>query len=371
MKKRIVIGGSTGTIGTKTLAIIEEYHDEYSITGLIAHSRRDLFKLQLSHIQPKYFVFGEELSDAPDNGIQIGKEEISRIFEDCDLFINGISGLSGLEYSLYALKAGVKLALANKESLIVGHKLMKRADKDYLTKIIPVDSEHSALFQIHENLKKAEIDKVFITASGGILKNRPLRKEPSPEMILDHPNWDMGAVITVDSSTMVNKAYEVMEAHILFELPLSRIEVLFHPQSAVHGMVRTIDGNVLMHYSPTDMAFPIRYALNFPDREKIEKEYKFHRTLEFQPVNYDLYPNFHLFISTLKKGGRRGPALIYSNQCAVNLFLQKKIQFSRIFELNNYVAERFIDDDEFELNDLIRIRQSVDSIISDYLGGKL
>ena len=371
MKKRIVIGGSTGTIGTKTLAIIEQHQEHFEITGLIAHSSRDLFKLQISKIRPKYYVFGEELSDIPDTGVQLKKDDISRIFTDCDLFINGISGLSGLEYSLYALKAGVKLALANKESLIVGHKLMERADKDYLTKIIPVDSEHSALFQILENLKKDEIDKVFITASGGVLKNLPLQEEPSPEMILDHPNWDMGAVITVDSSTMVNKAYEVMEAHILFGLPLSRIEILFHPQSAVHGMVRTIDGNVLMHYSPTDMAFPLRYALNFPDREKIEKEYKFHGTLEFQPVNYDLYPNFHLFISTLKKADRSGPALIYSNQCAVSLFLQKKIRFSQIYELNNYVAERFADNDEFELNDLIRIRQSVDSIISDYLGGKL
>ncbi len=368
--KKIVIGGSTGTIGTKTLSIIEENND-FKVIGLIANLKREPFQKQIEKFKPKYIVFSEKLLQLPKGTIQLNEDEAEKMFEKCDLFVNGISGLAGLKYTIAALKEKTKIALANKESIVIGAKILKKIRKNFLDYIIPVDSEHSAIFQLLREVDKNDIEKIYLTASGGKIKNREITKNLGPREILDHPNWQMGAIITVDSSTMVNKAYEVIEAHHLFDIPYKKIDILFHPEAVVHGLVKLKDKNILLQLAPTDMLFPIRYALYYPKRKPYNRknDMSYFSNLTFEPVNFNLYPNFHLFIGALKKSNKKSAALIYGNQKAVELFLHKKIKFNEIYNLNKYVVEHYFDTGLLKLDELENIYRTIDTIIKNYLGG--
>ena len=368
--KKIIVGGSTGVIGKKTLNIIENNPNDLQVMCLIANKNINSFKFQINKFHPKYVIFGEKITDLPEGTKQINKEELESIFNKSDIFINGISGIAGLQFTAIAVKTPITIALANKESLVIGYEYLKKINRTFLKNIIPVDSEHSAIYQLLKKVKKSEIDKIILTASGGVIKNTPIKGEITNKEILNHPNWNMGKIITVDSSTMVNKAYEVMEAHFLFHEPIDKIDVLFHPQSVIHGLIQFYDGNYFAHLSPTDMYFPIKYAL-YGERRMTTKERlrTFLSKLELQPINYELYPNFQLMINSLQKAPMFRMGIVYGNEEIVKLFLKGKIKFKDIFKYNELIQQHFNSNDDIDFQQYPEIKRKIRDIIERFTGG--
>ena len=368
--KKIIVGGSTGVIGKKTLSIIENNPEDFEILCLIANKNINSFKVQIEKIKPRYVIFGDKLNDLPKGTKQIEKKDLEDIFNKCQIFVNGISGIAGLEYTAIAVKTSVMIALANKESLVIGYEYLKRIKKSFLKNIIPVDSEHSAIYQLFRRIKKSEVDKIIITASGGVIRNAPLKHEITNKNILNHPNWNMGKIITVDSSTMVNKAYEVVEAHYLFNKPLNKIDILFHPQSVIHGLLQFNDGNYFAHLSPTDMLYPIKYAL-YEEKRAISKEKlrTFLSKLEMEPVNLEFYPNYGLMLDGLQKAPMFRMGMIFGNEEVVKLFLKGKIKFKEIFKYNELIHKHFSGNEEIDLELISDVKRKIGSIIKRFTGG--
>ncbi len=368
--RKIVIGGSTGSIGAKALSVIDDHPDDLKVHALIARSRKEIFLAQIEKYRPAYVIFGEELQ-LPGGTKQIPEKEFAEALGHADLFLNAVSGINGMEYTYIALASGKKVALANKESLVAGFEKMLAACKTPLDLIIPVDSEHSAIFQLLSGVRSDDVEKVILTASGGKIRNKDLNRELLPQEILEHPKWRMGSVITIDSSTMVNKAYETAEAHYLFNVPLKNIEVLFHPQAVIHGMIKMKDKNIFAHLSPTDMMYPIKHALFYPNRVPYEKDFNYSviSELTLEPVNFNYYPNYGLFTEALQKSPKTRTALICGNERSVDHFLRSRIKFTQIFELNRYIYEHWKDQGDLEFGELPEIRSKVDTIIENYFGG--
>jgi 1-deoxy-D-xylulose-5-phosphate reductoisomerase len=353
--KRIAILGSTGSIGLSTLDVVRHLADRCRVTGLAARSRWELLKDQVAEFRPaRAALAGETGFDALESALNgsatrllKGMKGVSEVAvaEDVDVVLSAITGYAGLEPGLAALRAGKSLALANKESLVTAGPLMIEAARAGGAKIIPVDSEHSAIFQAMASGRAGEVRRVFITASGGPFRTASLREmeEASPEQALRHPTWNMGPKITIDSATMMNKALEIIEARWLFDLRPDQIEILVHPQSIVHSLVEFRDGSVIAQLGMPDMRVPIQYALTWPERlEGNARRLNLAevRSLAFEPWDPVRFPAVELGFRAAKAGGTLGAVLNAANEVAVEAFLARRIRFTRIASLVREVMDR-------------------------------
>jgi 1-deoxy-D-xylulose-5-phosphate reductoisomerase len=350
--KNISIIGSTGSIGRQTLAVIEALGPEYKVVALTAESSDLLLAEQVKRFKPEIAVINNK-SSAARLEKAIATEEcqiitgikgqlIAATLPSADLIVIATVGFSGFEPLVAALKAGKKVALANKESLVVGGEILKNLGLLDGINIMPIDSEHSAIWQCL-GTSTAPVRRIMLTASGGPffgLKFNDL-KNVTPKMALEHPNWNMGAKITIDSATMMNKGLEVIEAKWLFDLSLSQIEVVIHRQSIIHSMVEYIDGSIIAQLGLPDMRLPIQYALTYPGRvESPVAQYDpFGKTLSFDRPDTENFPCLHLAYQAANSGGTMPAVLNGANEIAVDSFLKEKIRFVDIAEVIGAVMQ--------------------------------
>jgi len=343
-KKRIAILGSTGSIGRQCLEVISKHPDHFEAEILTALDNSDALIQQALKIQPNAVVIADPAHYSKVNralsphSIKVfsGEESLCEVvsWESVNLVLNALVGFSGLAPTLAAIKAGKSVALANKESLVAGGHLVMNAAIAGNIPIIPVDSEHSAIFQCLCG-EKSPIEKLILTASGGPFFRTPAHELPyiRKEQALNHPNWTMGEKVTIDSATMMNKGLEVIEAHRLFGLPTSKIDVLVHPQSIIHSMVQFEDGAVKAQMSHPDMRIPIQYALSFPRRLPLDTprlQFEALRHLDFFPLEPEKFPSLALAYYALEQGGNMPCALNAANEIAVKAFLEERIPFHHI-----------------------------------------
>jgi len=341
--KNLVILGSTGSIGKNTLEVIEHFPQEFRVLGLSAHSNIELLEAQLKKHKPKFATITDEKSYRALKGKITGtqllfgieglKEMVSE--PEVDMVINGLVGSVGLWPSLTAIENGKTLAIANKEVLVMAGELVTQRAQEKQARILPIDSEHSGIFQCLFSGKKEEVKNLFLTASGGPFLNRDKKDFDQIKVsdALAHPTWKMGKKITVDSATLMNKTLEIIEAHWLFNMAPEKIKVVIHPQSIVHSLVEFIDGSIIAQMGPTDMKLPIQYALFYPER-KFATSNGFSLTnvknLTFQEPDTEKFPALKLGCQALKLKGTAPAVLNAANEVAVNCFLEEKIPFSRI-----------------------------------------
>ncbi len=343
----VVILGSTGSIGTQTLDVIRHLPG-FKVSGLAAGSNYELLRAQIAEFKPAHASINSAkhakmLREEFSLPIYSDSEALCAMAaaESVDVVVVALVGAVGLKPTLAALQAGKRVALANKETLVAGgHLVMK-----YREQIIPIDSEHSALWQCFYGRDRKHIDKIILTASGG-----PFRTFAGPlenvtvEQALAHPSWEMGRKISVDSATLMNKGLEVIEAHWLFNFPYSHIEVLIHPQSIVHSMIRLNDGALLAHLGTADMRLPIQYALTYPDvvRSPVEAlDLGQTEGLTFAPVDHERFPGLKLAYAAGRHGGEQPIALNAANEIAVGAFLAGQLKFTEIARLVEDVTETF------------------------------
>ena len=343
--KRIAILGSTGSIGRSTLDVVRRNPDRCRIVGLGARSDAESLQAQVAEFKPTRAALAEggayEKLKAGLNGhatrLLKGPEGLIdlAIADDVDVVLSAITGYAGLEPGLAALRAGKTLALANKESLVTAGPLMLEAARDGGATIVPVDSEHSAIFQAMASGRREEVRRVIITASGGPFRTATAAQmdEATPEQALRHPTWNMGPKISIDSATMMNKALEIIEAKWLFGLEPDQIEVIVHPQSIVHSLVEFRDGSVIAQLGHPDMRVPIQYALTWPERLEADGK-KFDlaeiRSLAFEAPDPVRFPALELGLRAVRAGGTMGAVLNAANEVAVEAFLARRLRFPGI-----------------------------------------
>tara|TARA_E500000331_G_scaffold358036_1_gene422357 strand:+ start:9102 stop:10259 length:1158 start_codon:yes stop_codon:yes gene_type:complete len=347
-KKRIAILGSTGSIGTQALAVISEHHKLFEVEVLTANSNSDLLIEQAKKFKPNTVVIADECKYQEVNqalfdlGIKVfaGEQSLAEVVEgeNIDLVLTALVGYAGLKPTVRAIKAKKNIALANKETLVVAGGLISTLCQEYGVSIYPVDSEHSAIFQCLVGEDYNPIEKIYLTASGGPFRGK--KKEEllriTKEQALKHPNWDMGAKITIDSATLMNKGLEVIEAKWLFDLTADQIDVVVHPQSIIHSAVQFEDGSVKAQLGLPDMKLPIQYALGFPQRIKNSFErFNFldYPNLTFENPDLNTFRNLQLAFNAMQKGGNLPCVLNAANEVAVAAFLQDKIGFLNMSDL--------------------------------------
>ena len=344
-KKRIAILGSTGSIGIQALDILRSHPDQFAVEALTAGNNTKELIRQAREFLPNMVVIANEahykdVSDAlSDLDIKVfsGQESVAQIvgYGEIDMVLNAIVGFAGFEPTINALKAGKAIALANKESIVAGGELVNRLAGENHSFIIPVDSEHSAIYQCLAGESSDAVEKIFLTASGGPFREKDILAlaNVSPEEALKHPNWDMGDKISIDSASMMNKGLEVIEAKWLFGLKPEQIEVVIHPQSVIHSMVQFHDGSVKAQLGHPDMRLPILYALSFPDRLPSDfKRFSItdYPTLSFETPDTKKFRNLALAFEAMKAGGNIPCAMNAANEIAVRAFLEKKIGFMQM-----------------------------------------
>jgi 1-deoxy-D-xylulose-5-phosphate reductoisomerase len=342
-RRRIVILGSTGSIGTQALEVIAAHPESFEVVGLAAGGANpELFAKQAA-VHPDARLAVARPEAAPGSAIT-GPQAATELAAttDCDIVLNGITGSIGLEPTLAALKAGRILALANKESLVAGGALVTRAAAP--GQLVPVDSEHSALAQCLRGGAAAEVARLVVTASGG-----PFRGRTAPQLIdvtaaeaLAHPTWAMGPVVTINSATLVNKGLEVIEAHLLFGIPYDRIDVVVHPQSVIHSMVTFVDGSTIAQASPPDMKLPIALALSWPhrlDRVAAACDFTAAASWTFEPVNRQAFPALDLAYAAGRAGGTVPAAFNAANEEAVDAFRHGHLRFTGISDLLSRILD--------------------------------
>ena len=341
--KNIGVLGSTGSIGTQTLDIISEYPELFRASVLTARRQWHLLAVQALKYRPDVIVIGEEEYYAPlrealkGSGIEVAAG--SKAIEEAaahpttDTVVTAMVGYSGLLPTISAIKAGKTIALSNKETLVVAGELITRLCKEYEVDIVPVDSEHSAIFQCLVGENREEMRKIILTASGGPFRklSKEALSEVTPADALKHPNWDMGAKVTIDSASMMNKGFEMIEARWLFDCQPESIEVAVHPQSIVHSMVEYRDGSVKAQLGVPDMHTPIRYALSYPTRLHTEARpmrLEDYATLTFERPDLEKFPLLGYAFDAIKTGGTMPCILNAANEIAVQAFLEKRIRFT-------------------------------------------
>jgi 1-deoxy-D-xylulose-5-phosphate reductoisomerase len=346
--KRIAVLGSTGSIGCNTLDVIEHLGPEYRAVALSAHRQSDKLIEQVRRHRPAVVAITDEATAkavAPvlhDLGthVLVGAAGLVELVqrEDVDTVVAAVVGAAGLPAVIAAVKAGKTLALANKESLVCAGSILIPLAREKGVPILPVDSEHSAIFQAMLAGRRSEVHRVILTASGGPFRTATLEQIEAAtlEDALNHPTWKMGGKITIDSATMFNKALELIEACWLFDLPPSQVEIVVHPESVVHSMVEFVDGNVIAQLSPPDMRTPIQYALTYPDRvdgnsRKLDLTKAF--ALRFEPPDFERFPALRMAYDVATKGGTAGVVLNAANEAAVEAFTSHKIRFAEISRL--------------------------------------
>ncbi|WP_297489013.1 1-deoxy-D-xylulose-5-phosphate reductoisomerase [uncultured Cetobacterium sp.] len=370
--KRITVLGSTGSIGTNALKVINEKKDEFKVIGISGYSNLLLLIEQVENFNPKYICIGKE-SDAKvlqekfsDKIVYFGEDGLKKMgqIEEADIVLTAVSGAVGIETTVEAIKLGKRIALANKETMVAAGEYINKLLIEYPeAEIIPVDSEHSALFQSMQGSKRKEISKLIVTASGGTFRGKKLEelKNVTVEDALKHPNWSMGRKITVDSSTLVNKGLEVIEAHMLFGIDYDDIEVLVHPQSVIHSMVEFKDSAIIAQLGAPDMKLPIQYAFTYPNRESnivLDKlNLKLLKELTFDQVDNEVFKGVELAFKAGKIGKTMPCVFNSANEVAVELFLNKKIKFLEIYEIIEKAMENHMVKD---INNL-EIIKNVDS----------
>ncbi len=345
MQKRIAILGSTGSIGTQALEVISQHPDLFEVEVLTALNNVDLLIEQSIRYKPNTVVIGnenhyEQVKSALENHpikVYCGTDAIAQVcgFDSVDMVLTAMVGFSGLKPTIEAIRAGKSIALANKETLVVaGELIMKEAEANRVP-IIPVDSEHSAIYQCLVGEGNNPIEKIILTASGGPFREWDLKdlEKVSPDQALRHPNWCMGPKITIDSATLMNKGLEVIEARWLFGVGPDEIEVVVHPQSIIHSMVQFTDGSIKAQMGLPDMRLPIQYAFSYPHRFESDFErfdFLKHSSLTFERPDTKIFRNLALSYEALRKGGNWPCILNAANEIAVEAFLKEKIGFLQI-----------------------------------------
>ncbi len=354
-KKKIAILGSTGSIGVQTLEVVDEHPTLFEVEILTANNNGALLIKQAEKFRPNVVVIGNQkkynaVNDALSVlGIKVfcgeaSLEEVVEI-ESVDLVVTALVGYAGLKPTIRAIKSGKNIALANKETLVVAGDLITRLCKDYNVQIYPVDSEHSAIFQCLVGEAYNPIEKIYLTASGGPFRGMSIDAlyNIKKEQALKHPNWEMGAKITIDSASLMNKGLEVIEAKWLFNLTREQIDVVVHPQSIVHSAVQFLDGSIKAQLGLPDMKIPIQYALGFPKRiENNFKRFSFfeHPNLSFEEPDLKTFKNLTLAYAAMEKGGNMPCVLNAANEVAVDAFLNDKIGFLNMSDLIGNCMEK-------------------------------
>ena len=365
-KRSIAILGSTGSIGTQTLQVVEEHPDKFEVYAITANTRVDELIQQARKFMPEAVVIADEskytqLKDAlADLPIKVygGYESICQIVESkpIDIVVTAMVGFSGLRPTINAIKAGKAIALANKETMVVAGEMINELAMKHRTPILPVDSEHSAIFQCLAGEMNNRVEKLILTASGGPFRTftKEQLEHVTVQQALKHPNWSMGAKITIDSASMMNKGFEVMEAKWLFGVGAEDIEVVVHPQSVIHSMVQFGDGAIKAQLGTPDMRLPIMYALTYPTRlpssfERID--WNTLKELTFEKPNLELFPNLQHAYTAIAQGGNIPCVVNAANEICVAAFLEERIKFTdmpkliaRAMEKATYILKPTLDD---------------------------
>ncbi len=370
-KQKLAILGSTGSIGTQVLEVVRQHPDFFEIVALTANGSWELLADQINEFNPEMALIcnDDHYSDlknsvSDDSEILSGIENLPVIatHPNVDVVLNSLVGFAGFVPTVEALKSGKKVALANKESLVVGGEIIRNLLDEYSGTLIPVDSEHSAMLQSIVGEKSENIEKIIITASGGPFRNltEDQMQRVTLKQALNHPNWDMGAKITIDSATMMNKGLEIIEAKWLFDLPVSKIEPVIHPQSIIHSIVTFVDGSSKAQLGPPDMKVPIIYALTYPERLQLETprmDWSQAHELTFSPVDYGKFPCLKLAIDSIEIGGVATTVLNAANEVAVQRFLNKEIKYIDIPKIVEGCLEQIGSSHEVEIDSLIEINK--------------
>jgi len=364
--KKISILGSTGSIGRQTLDVISQHADKFRVTALAAGKNIDLLIEQISLFKPIVVsVEDQETASKLDSQIgssqtqilygQEGAETVAEI-DEADLVVSAMVGASGLRPTLAAARAGKDIALANKESLVIAGEVLTAEIQKKNSRLLPIDSEHSALFQALECGQRDYVKRLILTASGGPFLNTPKQEleDVSVELALNHPTWKMGKKITIDSATLMNKGFEVIEAKWLFGIEPKEISVWIHPQSIVHSMVEYIDGSVISQMGKPDMRIPIAFAISYPKRISMNcttVSPESFGNLSFQNVDFEQFPSLSLAFDALKEGGTMPSVMNGANEVAVSAFLSEQIKFTgiistveKVMELHNTQPANTLDD---------------------------
>ena len=356
--KKIVILGSTGSIGTQALEVIETL-DNYEILALAAHSSVELMEQQILKFDPHCAVMADkdaaqklkEKLRVQQSSVEVigGLSALENLASDknADLVLNALVGAVGLKPSLACIEAGNQLALANKESMVIGGELINKKLAENNQQILPVDSEHNAVFQLLEGNENKKVERIYLTASGGPFLNysRQELQNVSVGEALNHPNWDMGPKITIDSATMMNKGLEVIEAHYLFGNPFTEIKIIIHPESIIHSMVEFVDGSIHAEMGPSDMKLPIQYVLTYPETEvcrgsRLDLLAGENFNLNLQKPDRERFPAIDLAYQAGKQGGTMPVVLNAANEVVVNAFLEGRIAFDEITDIISRVMDR-------------------------------
>ncbi|NBU23658.1 MAG: 1-deoxy-D-xylulose-5-phosphate reductoisomerase [Actinobacteria bacterium] len=359
--RKVLVLGSTGSIGTQALEVIAANREKFTLVGLSAFANRELLEKQK-------LEFG-----LADSQLAIGAREAAELVlaSEADVVVNGITGSAGLEATLNTLKTGKTLALANKESLIVGGPLVKALAKP--GQIVPVDSEHSALAQCLRSGSAAEVRKLILTASGGPFRGKTKAEMASvtPSDALKHPTWNMGRVVTTNSASLVNKGLELIEAHLLFDIPFERIEVTVHPQSVVHSMVEFVDGSVIAQCSPPDMKLPIALGMSWPERVpnvSTPVDWTKSHTWTFEPLDEEVFGAVRLAREVGSAGATYPAVFNAANEQAVDAFHEGRLDFLGIVELVKQVVDMHQPDPDITLQAVLEAerwaRTTADSLIA-------
>lgn len=368
--RNVAVLGSTGSIGCNTLEVISASEGRLAAYGLSAHSRLAEVCDQAAEVGPRWIAASHtekakafDWSKLPsDTEVLTGPDSIVELASqpDIDIVVAAIVGSAGLYGSLAAIESGKTLALANKETLVVAGPSVMQLAKKHGVRVLPVDSEHSAIFQALQCGSEKEVKRIILTASGGPFRTatREAMSQVTVEDALAHPTWDMGPKITIDSATMMNKALEIIEARWLFDIPVEKIDVVVHPQSIVHSMVEFIDGSVIAQLSPPDMKLPIQYALTWPERTigpSPQLDLTQAMQLEFEPPDHERFPALQLGMQVAASGGTAGAVFNAANEAAVAAFLDRQLAFSEIVPACQSVLEQHTFDSSPTIEDLMKI----------------
>jgi len=370
--KKIAVLGITGSIGQSTVEVVRQHPEEFKIVLASSHNNFDKFLKLAEEFQiPQLVITNKSLEakvqDIPSfTNLSFGTDALQKALQelDVDIVLNAVSGSAGLQYSITTLERGIDLALANKESLVMAGHLVKEITSRTSAQILPVDSEHSAIFQALGSVPINEVEKIIITASGGSFRDTPLDdfKNLSVKEALNHPTWDMGYKVTIDSATMMNKGLEVIEAHWLFDISYDQIDGVIHPQSIVHSLVEFKDGSILAQMSSPTMRLPILYALTHPHHIKsdiVKTSISKLTDLSFREIEEERYPLFFLALEVGKEGGLLPTVMNAANEAAVELFREEKISFTEIFEVVLNEIESFQNIQNPDLETIINTNKEV------------
>lgn len=378
--KRISILGATGSIGSQTLDVIRQNKNDFELLGISAHKSYEFVINIINEFMPRCVALTDQeaflkiknyciLNDL-NIDVVFGIEGLNKVatLPDVEIVVTSVVGMVGLVPTLEAIKAGKHIALANKETLVVGGPIVTEAARIHKVSLLPVDSEHGAIFQCLNGNNSNDISKLIVTASGGPFRGKTKQdlKQVTIKDALNHPRWKMGSKITIDSSTLMNKGLEVIEAHWLFDVPYEDIQVVIHPESIIHSMVEYVDGSIIAQLGTTDMRLPIQYALYYPERKAcIVPKLDFYKLgkLTFEEPDLHNFRCLKLAYEAGRNGGTMPAILNAANEAAVELFLKERIGFLRIAELIEESMNKFTCKEKFNLEDILEIDKKVKEYI--------